>query len=331
MSIFDINKWKYQFFKLSPDNFEHYALEIFRYQAAKNVTYRKYIELLKINPTEVNRLRKIPFLPIELFKSNKIVSGDFPTSQIFESSGTTNSIPSRHYVADLEIYQTSFIQCFEHFFDAPDQQCIVALLPSYLERKNSSLVYMVNELINRSNNTNSGFYLQNYNKLIIRLKELKNSETPVILFGVSFALLYLAENHPCDLSGIIIIETGGMKGKRKEISRYELHSRLKKAFNIDKVCSEYGMTELLSQAYSTGNQLFESPTWMKILIRDLLDPFKYVNEGQSGAINIIDLANIHSCCFIATEDLGRQTNEFQFEVLGRTDSSEVRGCNLMME
>jgi phenylacetate-coenzyme A ligase PaaK-like adenylate-forming protein len=249
---------------------------------------------------------------------------------VFSSSGTTGNQNSRHYVKDISLYEESFFRSFEMFFGKPDDYIILALLPSYLEREGSSLIYMVDHLMQKSDHPENGFYLHEYEELSGKLQILKNQGKKVILIGVSFALLDMAERHPLDFPDLVIIETGGMKGRRQELVREELHNRLKKAFSVDRICSEYGMTELLSQAYSMGEGLFMTPPWMKILIRDTNDPFTLIADGRTGGINVIDLANIHSCSFIATQDLGKMNKDGRFEVLGRFDNSDVRGCNLMV-
>jgi phenylacetate-coenzyme A ligase PaaK-like adenylate-forming protein len=306
-------------------------LEIFKYQAHSNKVYRRYLEILGIDQNIITKPENIPFLPIELFKSHKIITGSARPEIKFESSGTTGSLKSKHYLIDPELYTSSFTRCFNLFYGSPEKYCILALLPSYLERKNSSLVYMVDRLIQMSNHQSSGFYLNNFSELIAILKDLENKKQPVILLGVSFALVRMAEKFSLHLEHTFIMETGGMKGRQEEITREELHKLLKEAFNVKEIHSEYGMTELLSQAYSKGHGLFQTPPWMKVLIRDIYDPCTYVPAGRSGGINIIDLANIHSCSFIATQDIGKLIPSGGFEVLGRFDNSDIRGCNLMLE
>lgn len=313
------------------DEFDFLALEIFRYQAISNKIYLKYLNLLGTDPAAITKLEEIPFLPIELFKYHKIVTGNARPEIKFESSGTTGTSKSKHYVIDPGLYTSSFIKCFDLFYNSPEKYCILALLPSYLERKNSSLVYMVNQLIQMSKHDSSGFYLNNFSELSETLKKLENKKQSAILLGVSFALVRMAEKFPIHLEHTIIMETGGMKGRQEEMTREKLHELLKKAFHVKEIHSEYGMTELLSQAYSKGNGMFHSPPWMKIMTRDTYDPYTYVSTGKSGVINIIDLANIHSCSFIATQDIGKLHPDGGFEVLGRFDSSDTRGCNLMVE
>jgi phenylacetate-coenzyme A ligase PaaK-like adenylate-forming protein len=314
----------------SESEFQAVALEIFQYQSQNVPVYRDFIAHLKINPSEITDYHKIPFLPVEIFKSQKIIAHNKEAEIIFESSSTSGSVPSRHYVADLNIYEESFLKGFRNFYNEPPGLCILALLPSYLERTGSSLVYMADKLIKLSGHSESGFYLTEHEKLITVLRKLKKAGQPTLLLGVSYALLELAEKFEEDLGGTIIMETGGMKGRRKEIVREDLHSFLKKRFNIGQIHSEYGMTELLSQAYSMGDGIFQTPPWMRVLIRDSYDPFHFIEDGNTGSINIIDLANIYSCSFIATSDLGKLHEDGSFEVLGRIDNSDIRGCNLMI-
>lgn len=305
------------------------AIDIFNYQYQNNTIYQNFCKLLKVTPSEVTQLEKIPFLPIEFFKTQQVICGDNNYEQVFLSSGTTGENQSKHYVKNLKVYEQSFVKGFELFYGNISDYCFLALLPSYMEREGSSLIYMTEYLIKHSNNPLSGFYLNNYNDLIDTLKKLNAQKT--ILIGVSFALLDLAEKHQLDLSNIIIMETGGMKGRRKEMTRTELHQIYNDSFNVNQIHSEYGMTELLSQAYSKGNGLFETPPWMKILIRDTNDPFHLLDNNQTGGINVIDLANYNSCSFIATQDLGKTFTNNSFEVLGRFDNSDLRGCNLLIQ
>lgn len=309
--------------------FEQLALELFRYHAQKNETYRNFIGHLGINTKEVSKLSQIPFLPISMFKRHTVGVFNAPPEAIFLSSGTTGMERSQHHVASLALYEQSLHQCFNQFFGNEKDFCILALLPSYLERSNSSLVYMTQRLMKKSKHPDNGFYLDRLTALSKVLK--KNSENGVktLLIGVTFALLELAEKHPQHLKDCIILETGGMKGRRKEMLREEVHGILKTAFSLDNVASEYGMTELLSQAYSLGNGIFHTPPWMRVYVREATDPLS-VSERGKGALNVIDLANIHSCPFIATQDLGRIHQNHTFEVLGRMDDAEVRGCNLMV-
>jgi phenylacetate-coenzyme A ligase PaaK-like adenylate-forming protein len=283
-------------------------------------------------PSVIRTPDEIPFIPVEFFRNHKIVSGDYQVEMIFESSGTTGVIPGKHFVNDLKLYEESFFRSFCLFYGQPEENLILALLPSYTEREGSSLVYMADHLISRSKFANSGFYKDNTTELIRIIEKEREKNTKILLLGVSFALLDMAESLSPDLSGVIVMETGGMKGRRKELTRPELHSILKEKFNVNEIHSEYGMTELLSQAYSKGEGIFYCPPWMKIVIRDPQDPLTFYTEpGQTGGINIIDLANINSCSFIATGDLGKVHKDGGFEVLGRFDNSDIRGCNLMIE
>jgi phenylacetate-coenzyme A ligase PaaK-like adenylate-forming protein len=288
------------------------------------------VDFLGKKPMVIKHYRDIPFMPIGFFKSHRVVSGDFEPEIVFTSSGTTGITTSRHHIKSVELYIQSFMHGFRHFFGSAEQYTILALLPSYLEREGSSLVLMADQLIKRSHQTESGFFLHNYNKLADILVHLKTLKKPTILLGVTYALLDMAEQFPLYFPELIVMETGGMKGKRKEMVRDELHQQLMEGFGIDQVFSEYGMTELLSQAYSKGHGVFYTPPWMKILIRDTNDPLSILPEGQSGGINVIDLANIYSCSFIETQDLGRSHSDGSFEILGRFDNSDIRGCNLLI-
>ena len=309
--------------------FRTLALEVFKYQFENNFTYNQFCQLLNRDPYNVDSLEKIPFLPIEFFKSRKLVSDQRPIQITFTSSGTTGNKTSKHHVTDLRLYEESFLEAFKLFYGEPEDYVFLALLPSYLERKGSSLIYMAYSLINNSKDNNSGFYLNNLDELSTKLEMLDKSGKKVFLIGVSFALLDLVEKNKFNLNNTIVMETGGMKGRRKEMIREELHHHLKKGFGVETIQSEYGMTELLSQAYSTGHGVFDCPPWMKILIRDPEDALQLVSKGKTGGINVIDLANINSCSFIATQDLGRLIND-QVEILGRFDNSDVRGCNLLL-
>jgi phenylacetate-coenzyme A ligase PaaK-like adenylate-forming protein len=308
------------------------ALEVFNYQLINNPVYQDFIKSLGKGRASVKTLSEIPFLPVEFFRNHKIISGDSPVEMIFESSGTTGAIPGKHFVQDLSLYEESFSKTFHLFYGDPANLLIAALLPSYIERSNSSLIYMVDNLIKRSSHQESGFYKENITEMIHTLNKAKKANRKALLIGVSFALLELAEQISSDLSGVIVMETGGMKGRRKELTRAELHAILKDKFKVQSIHSEYGMTELMSQAYSKGDGMFYCPPWMKVLIRDPQDPLTIYSEpGKTGGINIIDLANINSCSFIATGDLGRVHDDGGFEVLGRFDSSDIRGCNLLVE
>jgi phenylacetate-coenzyme A ligase PaaK-like adenylate-forming protein len=308
------------------------ALEVFNYQYNNNPVYQFFITNLGKNREKPDSLASVPFLPVEFFRNQKIVTGDLPVEIIFESSGTTGVDPGRHFVNDLSLYEESFLKTFNLFYGDPGEYFIAALLPSYTERKGSSLVYMADILIKRSLNPLSGFYKGNADDLVLAIQKAKEKSQKILLLGVSFALLDLAERLSPDLSGVIVMETGGMKGRRKEVTRSELHTILKDKFNIPTVHSEYGMTELMSQSYSKGKGIFYCPPWMKVVIRDPQDPLTLFSEtGRTGGINIIDLANINSCSFIATGDLGRLYDDGGFEVLGRFDNSDIRGCNLLVE
>ncbi|MCK4879098.1 MAG: acyltransferase [Bacteroidales bacterium] len=319
-------------FKISDHRtFRATALEVFHYQAKHTPVYRDYLAALGADPSRIKEPEEIPFLPIEFFKSHTVIGEGKNAEVIFESSGTTGTTPSRHHVADTGLYRESFTRGFRKFYGDPGQYCILALLPSYLERKDSSLVHMMEYLIGQSGHPESGFYLDDLEELASILKKRNEDRQPTLLVGVSFALLDLAERYPLPLgSHITVMETGGMKGRRKEMIRGELHAALKEAFGVSGIHSEYGMTELLSQAYSGGEGRFRSPPWMKVLVRDPNDPLSLLSSGQSGGINIIDLANIYSCSFIATGDLGKVYDDGSFEVLGRYDHSDIRGCNLLI-
>lgn len=319
-------------FKISDRNtFRAAALEVFLFQAATVPVYREYLAALKIDPQKVSELEQIPFLPVEFFKTHRIIGEDIEAEIVFESSGTTQTTPSRHHVAEASVYHESFLKGFRSFYGDPEKLCILALLPSYLEREGSSLVYMMDHLCKLSEHPDSGFYLDNLNDLSSILQKRIDDGFPSLLLGVSFALLDLAEKHPMVLKeNITVMETGGMKGRRREMVRDELHDALGTAFGAKAIHSEYGMTELLSQAYSSGGGIFKCPPWMDVVIRDPNDPLSILGTNLSGGINIIDLANINSCSFISTGDLGRKSEDGSFEVLGRFDHSDIRGCNLLL-
>lgn len=310
--------------------FEALALDVFNFQYQHVPVYGDFCRALNRLPEEVNCLEDIPFLPIEFFKSHQIIAQGEPHQDIFTSSGTTGSFVSKHYVADLSVYEKSFTQAFHHFYGAVEDYVVLALLPAYLERKGSSLIYMANYFIEKSRYQESGFYLNNYNELAQTLKKLDSQNKKILLIGVSFALLDLIEQEQFHLKNTIIMETGGMKGRRKELTRFELHEKLRNGFGVQNIHSEYGMTELLSQAYSKEEGRFFAPSTMKILIREPEDPFQILPPNRNGGINIIDLANLYSCSFIATQDLGKLAEDGSFEVLGRFDHSDIRGCNLMI-
>lgn len=314
----------------SKKQFEKIALKVFRFQYDNNEVYRQFCDLVKQNKETVKSLNQIPFLPIQFFKSHDVVSTTDEPQTIFTSSGTTGSVTSRHLITDLNWYEQSYRQAFSQFYGNIEDYTVLALLPSYLERQGSSLIHMVEDLIQLSNNADSGFYLNDYEALVQKLIEQESQNKNVLLIGVTFALLDLIEKQNFKLQHTIIMETGGMKGRRKEMIREELHKILTKGFGVKAIHSEYGMTELLSQAYSLGEGIFECPSWMHIQIRDTEDPLTYIANGKTGGINVIDLANINSCSFIATQDLGKKYDNGSFEVLGRFDNSDIRGCNLMV-
>ncbi len=313
----------------SEEQFDKMALQVFHYQYSNNSIYRLWVDGLNIKPESILDFKQIPFLPIQFFKSHEIFCGH-PVPQVkFISSGTTETGNSAHFIKDISLYEQSFNKGFSLSFGNPENFHILALLPSYLERTGSSLVYMMEHLIKASKDEHSGFYLHDFQALHEKLKILKASDKKTMLWGVSYALLDFCEEFPMDFPDLLIIETGGMKGKREEMIRQQLHSSLCKGFGVNSIASEYGMTELLSQAYSLGNGIFKCPPWMKIRIRDVYDPLSHINSHRNGAINIIDLANLHSCSFIATDDIGVLHEDQSFEVLGRTDNSDIRGCNLL--
>jgi phenylacetate-coenzyme A ligase PaaK-like adenylate-forming protein len=304
-------------------------MRVFRFQADRNEVYKEFIRLLGLNPDQISGVEQIPFLPIEFFKTRDILSSSARVEAVFTSSGTTGSVPSRHLITDMSVYKESFAKGFELFYGNPGNYVILALLPSYLERGGSSLVYMANELIQLSGSEASGFYLNNMEELAANLSNLDRSGKKVLLLGVSYALLDLVALRQFKLENTIVMETGGMKGRRREMVREELHKELMAGFGVDRIHSEYGMTELLSQAYSAGSGVFECPPWMRLQIRDPEDPFNLFGRHRTGGVNIIDLANFNSCSFIATQDLGRLREESKFEIVGRFDHSDIRGCNLM--
>lgn len=314
----------------SKKEFEKITLKVFRHQYDNNTVYHDFCSFLNKDKQNVKSVKEIPFLPIQFFKSHDVLSSTDPVQETFTSSGTTGTVTSRHLVTDLSYYEQSFRKAFSQFYGNIEDYAVLALLPSYLQREGSSLIYMVDDLIQASNNPDSGFYLNNYDELISKLTTLDNGGQNVLLIGVTYALLDLIEKQHFNLKNTIIMETGGMKGRRKEMIREELHDVLCKGFGVSEIHSEYGMTELLSQAYSLGNGIFECPPWMDVLIRDTEDALSYIDYGKTGGINVIDLANINSCSFIATQDLGKKYTNQSFEVLGRFDNSDIRGCNLMV-
>jgi len=312
-------------------NFDSLCMEVFNYQAAANPVYRNFLSYLKIVPSDITQPSRIPFLPISFFKSQMIVCSGVSPEIVFTTSGTTGADPGRHFIGSLRFYKKIFLEAFNIFYGDIKHYCILALLPSYLERTGSSLIYMVDEMIRETGNSNSGFYLHDLAALKQKLDESGKMNHPVLLIGVTYALLDLAEKFPGCLENVTVMETGGMKGKRREMVREEVHGKLQQAFGVPSIHSEYGMTELLSQAYSAGNGIFKSPPWMRVLIRDINDPFGGDLESRTGAINIIDLANVDSCAFIATQDVGKNHPDGSFEVLGRFDESDLRGCNLLVD
>jgi phenylacetate-coenzyme A ligase PaaK-like adenylate-forming protein len=318
-------------FKIQNEHqFTEVALAVFKHQFKYNKIYRSFCDLLYIHPSNISSVEEIPFLPIQFFKSRQVLSSLSEVQEIFTSSGTTGNTTSKHFVTDIELYKQSYLKGFAHFYGDIENYTVLALLPNYLEREGSSLVFMVDDLIRKSKNIESGFYLKNIQELAKKLLELDKSGQKTLLIGVSFALLDLIEMQQFHLKNTIIMETGGMKGRRKELVREELHTILKKGFGVSKIHSEYGMTELLSQGYSKGNGVFETPPWMKILTRDTEDALTINSLGKNGGINVIDLANYNSCSFIATQDLGKVHVNKTFEIIGRFDNSDIRGCNLMV-
>ncbi len=312
-------------------NSDELFLEVFRFQYQNCKIYHEYCYHIGVSdPAAIQAIAEIPFLPVEFFKSHRVVSGSGDAELVFSSSATGGRGQSRHYVSNRRIYEDSFVRCFEQHFGSTGRYCFLALLPSYLEREGSSLIYMVDHLAKLSTHPLSGFFLYEYQVLKQRIMQLEKMQQPYIVFGVSFALLDFAEQAPVELKSGLLIETGGMKGRKKEITRMEVLAQLKKGLNTDNIYSEYGMTELLSQAYAGIDGLYEGPAWMRVLISDPNDPFTYAAIGKTGLINVIDLANINSCCFIRTSDLGRLHANGKFEVLGRLDHSDLRGCSLLI-
>lgn len=316
--------------QVNESNFEDIALNLFSFQYKNNLLYQTYVNHLVKDPGSIDSIAKIPFLPIRFFKSHTVVCGTWKPEVVFTSSATSGSTVSRHLVRNLDFYLENAQTIFQHFYGSINNYHFLALLPSYLERSGSSLIAMIDYFIKNDSSGQSGFYMNNNDELVAKISELKGSDKKVILWGVSFGLLDLAEKFEIDLSSCIVMETGGMKGRRKEWVREELHNFLCKKFNVKQVHSEYGMTELLSQAYSDGHGYFRMPVWMKIRIRDINDPFQGLADGRIGGVNVIDLANAHSCSFIETEDLGRIAGDSNFEILGRADNSDLRGCNLLI-
>jgi phenylacetate-coenzyme A ligase PaaK-like adenylate-forming protein len=314
----------------STKEFDQLTMRIFKHQFENNPVYRSFCDLLYIHPSDVKKLEQIPFLPIQFFKSHQVLSSQDQIQETFTSSGTTGSVTSKHLVTDLSVYQQSYLKGFHHFYGNIEEYTVLALLPNYLEREGSSLIYMADDLIKKSKKPASGFYLHNLDELSQKLLDLDQSGEKVLLIGVTFALLDLIETQHFQLKNTVVMETGGMKGRRKELTRMELHQTLEKGFGVEQIHSEYGMTELLSQGYSKGQGIFECPPWMKILTRDTEDALTIIDNEKTGGLNVIDLANYNSCSFIATQDLGKVHKDGRFEVLGRFDHSDIRGCNLMV-
>lgn len=321
------SSWPQRLFE-SNASFEELAITAFKYQAVANPVYAAYIKALGVDPDAIHSIEKIPFLPIRFFKTHAVKSDSFEPAIIFESSTTTGQTPSRHFVKNPSLYQASYSRGFRQFFGDPSQWCVLGLLPTYLERQHSSLVYMMDDLIKKTGHPKSGFYLHDLDALQETLQALEKNKQPTLLLGVTFALLDFAAAHPMPLHYTTIIETGGMKGRGIELTREEVHAQLKKAFGLESIGAEYGMTELLSQAWSMKEGRFTCPPWMKVLIREEEDPL-HVRLTGTGALNIIDLANIDSCCFIGTDDAGQVDAEGHFEMLGRLDGSDIRGCSLL--
>jgi hypothetical protein len=321
MNIFNIQ---------SEEAFNDACLDAFKLQSQTIKIYKEFILALGVKPENVKHYTQIPFLPVEFFKSHQIIEDQAFADIEFTSSGTTGSQTSKHFVQDISIYENSYLKGFEHFYGPITEICILALLPNYLERSGSSLIYMFEDLIKKTKHLKSGFFLYNHDELSETLIELKKKKQKTMLIGVTYALLDFVEKHQIEFPELIVMETGGMKGQRKEMVREELHQTLCKGFGVNRIHSEYGMTELLSQGYSKGDGVFNCPAWMKVLIRDTNDPLTLLSQQKTGGINVIDLANIHSCSFVATQDLGRSNIDGSFEILGRFDNSDIRGCNLMI-
>lgn len=315
-------------FELGRTSFNEVVQQSFQFQYSNNPVYQSFCDALHVEPTEVSTIEAIPFLPISFFKTHQIASTEFTPETLFESSGTSQTIQSKHYVRSLALYEEAFTKGFVRQYGLAENYCFLGLLPSYLERSNSSLVYMVQKLMEKSNHPMNGFYLNNFRELFEKLQLLEKRGQPTILMGVTFGLLDFAEQYQLSLTNTIIMETGGMKGRREEMTREQVHQQLKESFSVETIHSEYGMTELLSQAYSKGNGIFQCPSWMKVLVRDEDDPLHISTTGK-GAINIIDLANVYSASFIATDDVGEVFEDGSFRVLGRMDNSDIRGCSLL--
>lgn len=326
-----LKSFKEKLHLIDKNSFEQAAIELFHFQAVQNPVYAEYLEYLGIKSGQINEIQQIPFLPITLFKHKTIKSGNWEEETYFESSGTTGMHVSKHYIEDITYYHHNSAHIFQLFYGSPSNYIMLALLPSYLQRKRSSLVAMLDHLIQLTGSENSGFYLYEEADMMKKLRKLHADKGKrIMLFGVTYALLDLAEHYCEDLNEVIIVETGGMKGRREELIRQEVHERLKNSFNVPVIHSEYGMTELMSQAYSKGEGIYKTPPWMKVFTREINDPFSIDNGLSYGVINVIDLANMHSCAFIATEDLGSIKRDESFEILGRMDNSDARGCNLLL-
>ncbi|MCZ4221861.1 acyl transferase [Pedobacter rhodius] len=313
------------------EEFEALALAVFKHQAQNCLVYAEYIYHLHIDVKQVKDITQIPFLPISFFKTHAVLSNTKPIEITFSSSGTTGMVQSSHHVTDVKLYEQSYLQAFNQFYGNIEDYCFLALLPSYQQRTGSSLIYMVNDLIEQSRHPESGYFLYNHDELFETLSTLKSKGQKTVLIGVTYALLDFIETYHLNFPDLIVMETGGMKGKRKEMVREALHEQLTKGFGIKTIHSEYGMTELLSQAYSLGEGIFNCPSWMQVLIRDTNDPLTLIEHGRTGGINVIDLANVNSCSFISTQDLGRINSDGSFEVLGRFDNADIRGCNLLVQ
>ena len=313
------------------EQFNQVALTVFRFQAENCAVYKEYLYHLGIDVTSVNRAESIPFLPISFFKTHTILSNSKPAEVTFSSSGTTGMVQSSHQVTDVNLYEQSYLLAFNQFYGNIEAYCFLALLPSYQQRSGSSLIYMVNDLISKSKHPKSGYFLYNHDELFQTLTDLQSKNQKTVLIGVTYALLDFIEQYDIVFPELIVMETGGMKGKRKEMVREELHQQLTQGFGVKSIHSEYGMTELLSQAYSLGEGVFNCPNWMRVLVRDTNDPLSLIPDGKTGGVNVIDLANINSCSFIATQDLGRINPNGTFEILGRFDNADIRGCNLLVQ
>lgn len=324
----DLNK---QIFSISnAQDFEKTCLAVFKHQAANCKVYQAYIKNLRIDPSNISNIAQLPYLPISFFKTHEVLSSEDKPEIVFSSSGTTGMVQSQHLVTQLDLYEQSFNKTFAQFYPDLENTCLLALLPSYLEREGSSLIYMVDALLQQSKHPGSGYFLHNHAELYGQLRQLQSARQKTILIGVTYALLDFIEHYQLDFPELIVMETGGMKGKRKEMVREELHQLLQEGFGVKDIHSEYGMTEMLSQAYSSGNGIFNCPPWLQVALRDTNDPLSLVGGNKTGGINVIDLANVNSCSFIATQDLGRLFSDGSFEVLGRFDNADIRGCNLLV-